>query len=550
MKLTDTLSLPATTATQTLAILAQKGAGKTYLARKLTEELLLAHQQVVCLDPTGVWWGLRAGPTGDQSEGLSIIIMGGNHADVPLQPDAGEIVAEFIVTTGQSVVLDLSLFESKAAQNRFLTALAERLYRLKAKTEYKTPLHLMLDEADQFVPQKPQPGEQRMLGAFEAIVRQGRSRGLGMTMISQRAAVVNKNVLTQIDALMCLRNTGKHDIDTLKAWVSSALHTKAQADEFIASLPTLQVGEMWFWSPGWLMKFERGQVLPISTYDSSRTPDASTPLPTVQLRPVDLSALTTAIQASTEQAKENDPAELKRTITDLRRQLAEKPQAERVEVHVITPGAREAMETLRELLGQVLKAVPEEKPLNSVKLKIPTNFDVGQPVRITEEFIEESREARRYNASATNGTLPKCERAILTVLAQLGTCGRSKIALISDYSARSSTFGNGLSSLRTKGYIAGSDPIDITEAGLTALGPFERLPTGLDCIRHYRASLPKCEGAILAVLLDKPGHTATKQTIAETSGYSVTSSTFGNGLSALRTRELITGRDLITLVVP
>lgn len=56
--------LPLDLVTQTQAIVATKGRGKTYLAMVQTEEMLEAGQQVVCLDPTGVWWGLRADGTG------------------------------------------------------------------------------------------------------------------------------------------------------------------------------------------------------------------------------------------------------------------------------------------------------------------------------------------------------------------------------------------------------------------------------------------------------------------------------------------------------
>jgi DNA helicase HerA-like ATPase len=110
-----------------------------------------------------------------------------------------------VVDHGGSFVIDMSMFESNAAQDRFAADFAERLYRAKASNRH--PLHLMVDKADSFAPQKPQPGQQRMLGAFEAIVRRGRIRGLGATLISQRAAVINKNVLTQTECLIALQVT-------------------------------------------------------------------------------------------------------------------------------------------------------------------------------------------------------------------------------------------------------------------------------------------------------------------------------------------------------
>lgn len=56
--------LPLEAVTQTFAILAKRGVGKTYTAKVLTEEMLKAGQQVVVIDPIGVWWGLRSSADG------------------------------------------------------------------------------------------------------------------------------------------------------------------------------------------------------------------------------------------------------------------------------------------------------------------------------------------------------------------------------------------------------------------------------------------------------------------------------------------------------
>lgn len=69
-------------------ILAKRGAGKTYTALVLVEELLGAGAQVVVADPVGVWWGPRAAANG-KDPGLPIVVMGGDHGDVPLEASAG-----------------------------------------------------------------------------------------------------------------------------------------------------------------------------------------------------------------------------------------------------------------------------------------------------------------------------------------------------------------------------------------------------------------------------------------------------------------------------
>jgi hypothetical protein len=59
-----------------------------------------------------------------------------------------------------SVVLDLSQFRKHEVAT-FMTAFMENLYRLKAREQYRTPMMLVVDEADAIAPQKPQKGEER-----------------------------------------------------------------------------------------------------------------------------------------------------------------------------------------------------------------------------------------------------------------------------------------------------------------------------------------------------------------------------------------------------
>jgi DNA helicase HerA-like ATPase len=214
LQIADDFSIPIEAVTQTFAILAKRGRGKTYTACVIVEEMLDAGQHVVVVDPVGVWWGLRSSADG-KGPGLPIVIMGGDHADVPLEATAGKLVASVIVEQRVSAVLDLSGF-SRAEQTRFMTDFAEVLYRTN-----REPLHVVLDEADQWAPQQPVPESRRMLGAVEKIVRMGRAHGLGVTLITQRPAVLNKNVLTQTEILVTLQMTGPQDRKAIKEWVSA-----------------------------------------------------------------------------------------------------------------------------------------------------------------------------------------------------------------------------------------------------------------------------------------------------------------------------------------
>jgi DNA helicase HerA-like ATPase len=271
LKIGTGLALPLEAATETAAILGRRGSGKTHTAVVMAEEMLAAGVQVVILDPLDVWWGLRVAKDG-KSAGVAIYVCGGSHADIPLSADAGRILADAVVDRHLSMVLSVRHL-SKTDQRRFVGDFCERLYERKADPKHRTALHVFLDEADAFVPQRLVPGSERCFGAVDTMVRRGRSSGLAVTLISQRPQVVNKDVLSQTEVLVAHQLTGPQDRKALQAWID-ANDTDGRSDEFMASLASLPRGTAWFWSPGLLKIFARVAVRDRHTFDSSATPKA------------------------------------------------------------------------------------------------------------------------------------------------------------------------------------------------------------------------------------------------------------------------------------
>src|SRR6185503_7488933 len=211
----------------------------TYTAAVFVEEMLEAQLQVVVIDPLDVWFGLRTSADG-KGDGYPIIIAGGHHGDVPLEPGAGKLLADLVVDDGVSAVFSLRHL-SKQAQRDFVAAFGERLYDRKGEDRHRTQLHLVIDEADAFVPQRLHPGVERAFGAIDTLVRRGRSSGIGTTLISQRAAVLSKDVLTQTEVLVAHQTTGPQDRKALEAWIE-AHDTEGHQKEFMASLASLPRG--------------------------------------------------------------------------------------------------------------------------------------------------------------------------------------------------------------------------------------------------------------------------------------------------------------------
>jgi DNA helicase HerA-like ATPase len=312
------LSLPLEATTQAIGVLAKRRVGKSYTARRFAEQLLKAGQQVVIVDPKGDWWGIRSSADG-KSPGLPVVILGGERGDVPLEVGGGEVVAKLVVEERVSALLDLSSFRKRELA-RFMAEFLETLYRLKAKETLRTPMMLVIDEADAIAPQKPQEGEERMLGAAEDIVRRGGQRGIGCMMITQRTAVLNKNVLTQCEMLIALRTIAPQDLKAMQAWID--VHgSLEERDQLMESLPSLPVGEAWFWSPGWPTSdgiFKRVKVLPIDTFDSGATPKAGEKrVEPKNLADIDLAAVTRQMAETIERVKADDPKELRKEIAIL-----------------------------------------------------------------------------------------------------------------------------------------------------------------------------------------------------------------------------------------
>lgn len=363
LKFARGVELPNDAVTQTFGFLGRRGSGKSYGATKLVEEMLAASCQVVALDPIGNWYGLRLGADG--KAGFQVPVFGGLHGDIPLEPGAGALIADTIIDRGISAIIDVSQFR-KGQRKQFVADFAEQLYNRKKAQRVRTPLHVVFEEAQVFAPQKPQKGEERMLGAVEDIVRLGRNFGLGATLISQRPQSVNKEVLNQVECLVVLQTNGPHERKAIEEWVRyQGLNIRKMVDE----LPSLPVGTAYIWSPQWLNILKKAKILKKRTQDTSATPTSKGlvigPEPK-RLKPKDLAAIEAAMGDLVERAKENDPVRLKNQVRELKAAVAKlearAPAVEHVEtiVESVVPAALPKVHRLLEIsLGKFREEITD-----------------------------------------------------------------------------------------------------------------------------------------------------------------------------------------------
>jgi hypothetical protein len=258
------LTLPAEAATWTFADLAIKGAGKTYGACVLAEEMVKNNIPILAIDGLGIWWGLRVGVNNKgepdpKKKGLPLVVFGGQHKDLPLpmkqldrsrqslDEDKLRLMVKAILEARISAVLDTSEL-SKTMQRRVVATFVNELNRLNANFGVR---HVFIEEADMWCPQKGLTGEIAVsAGAIDDLVRRGGNWNLGCTLITQRSAVLNKDVLTQANCLIVLRILHQLDKNAVKTWVESVVRPDdPKIKQWYDSLRDLENGEAYIWHP-------------------------------------------------------------------------------------------------------------------------------------------------------------------------------------------------------------------------------------------------------------------------------------------------------------
>lgn len=565
-KIADNSSLPVEAVTQTFATLAVRGSGKSYLSSVLAEEMLKAGQQIIAFDPTGGWWGLRSSADG-KSAGHPVVVFGGEHADVPLEETAGEVIATSIIQGRYPAVIDVSLLR-KGATQRFAVSFFETLYRLN-----REPVHLFVDEADSLAPQSNRYGgeENRLLGAMEDIVRRGRKRGIGCSLITQRPAVLNKNVLTQCESLFVLRMGHPRDIAAIKEWVD--VHAAFEESKtVISSLPTMKVGEAWLWSPAWLGVLKRMQIRKRETFDSSATPKPGQVIRQPKKRAeIDLKQLGAQIAQTIERAKASDPRELQKQVLRLQRELtishnevemvkglaAKKIASKPVEIPVLSEKVAKqltaSVDKLERVLGAVmtgLRESVEDVKRGMAQFKSP---QFAPPTKAT--AVQEVKRLVAPTLARTDLAKPKVdnlpvdltgpEQRILDAIAWLESIRvenpeQGAVAFLAGYTVGGGAFNNPRGRLNTRGFVkAAGGRISLTEAGRAAANTPDAPLTTEELQRRILERLPTPEQRILKPLLKAYPNSISTDELANLAQYAPKAGAFNNPKGRLRTLGLI-----------
>jgi uncharacterized protein len=513
-----------------IAIVGTSGSGKTYAAKGFVERLLDHGTRMAIVDPLGVWWGLRASADA-AAAGYPVVVFGGRHADVPIDEGMGAALGRLIAREPLACVVDVSELGSAAARRRFMTAFAEAVYEGN-----REPLHLVFDEADLWAPQRPTPEGTALLGRIEEIVRRGRVRGFIPWLITQRPAVLHKDVLSQADTLIAMKLTSSQDRAAVGAWIEGQAD-REEGKRILADLPRLQRGEGYIWSPGREV-LQRVRFPAIHTFDSSRAPARGERIATPRtLAQVDLTAIMAALESG---AAEPAPARAHRDdrlIAVLERQLAEARDCAAVLEQENADLRRRLSDIASLAVGQT-----EEQRASDINAAIPNQ---GMPAPVAAIDVPsrwQDRKSSHREPKVVAGSGGKgAELRILRVLAQQhpARLAESQWAILSRMKRTGGTWQTYKSRLRSRGLIAQDGrEWSVTPEGLAVAGVVPRQPQTPAELRSMWKEALGSAGRLIDVLLDAGGQLPRNE-LAARAGLTSNAGTFGTYLSRLRSNDLV-----------
>lgn len=560
------LPIPEGVLAQHIAILGKTRSGKSSKARVLVE-YLLEHDLPVCIiDPKGDWWGLKLAASG-RAAGFSLVIFGGDHADIPITDKAGTAVAEIVATGNRSCLIDLGGW-TVSARTRFFIDFAETLFKLT-----KGNRHLVIDEVHNFCPKGKLFGDASpmMLHWANRLATEGQGKGIRLIAASQRPQKVHNDFLTSCETLIACRTNHPADRVAFKEWMEGCADPKVGKD-VLDTLASMQRAEAWTWSPEIDYGPARITWPKFATYDSFKPQDQDA-APLTGWAEVDLEEVKNRLASFVEEAQKNDPKQLLAKIAQLQR---EKANAERNASTLLDRLVKEekrvrelekanngienrqpkqpavdqaAISTLQKILQLTTKAlgrdcVFDKTELNGSEISSPLG-EKQKPQQISALKTERTKSVRTSTNTSTGITGP--EQKVINAIAWYMVAKvpepytKVQVAAVAGYSPNSGGFNNLLGKLRTAGLIEYPTPgaIRLTDKGWTFTDPMKAPGSSTDLHDMLKAKLSAPQWRVLQQVIDSYPDAVTKSALGQSAGYSATSGGFNNLVGSLRSLGLI-----------
>jgi len=229
--------------------------GKSWTARKIVEESF-GQAGIIIIDPEGEYISLR--------EKYPFLIIG---KDIPLQIETAEFMADKILESNISVIIDLSMIEVELGKD-YVNSFLRQFFFLE--TTLRKPYLIVVEEAEEFMPERG-IATSTCLEILRNITKKGGKRGIGILVIAHRPAWVSKGVLSQCVNKALGRIDWPSDLQVLEDYARVP-------HQFIDKLPTLGKGEFCFVGD-WVKGIAFVKVGQVRTTHLGFTPEVIPPSP-------------------------------------------------------------------------------------------------------------------------------------------------------------------------------------------------------------------------------------------------------------------------------
>lgn len=209
-----------------LLIQASSGGGKSRTLRRIAEQAF-GTVPVIIIDPEGEFASLR--------EKFGFLLVG-KDGDVPATVETAALLAERILRTGISVIIDL--YELRPAERHaWLRAFLDAL--MNAPRDLWRDYLILIDEAEGFAPESGE-GESAAKSAVLDVAKRGRKRGFGLVLATLRVSRLDKSVLAEMqNSLVGLVTM---DVDLDRAASAMGYKRGKVRDDFQRGLADLEPG--------------------------------------------------------------------------------------------------------------------------------------------------------------------------------------------------------------------------------------------------------------------------------------------------------------------
>jgi hypothetical protein len=354
-------------------------------------------------------------------------------------------------------------------------------------------------------------------------------RGFIPWLITQRPAVVHKDVLSQADILITMKLTSSQDREAIGAWIEGQAD-RQEGRRILAELPRLRQGEGYLWAPGHEL-LERVQFPAIRTFDSSRTPRrGEQPAAQRTLADVDLTAITAALAVAT--VSTPDPGEPgpidNRQLSKLEIEL----DAARQRIAELEQENRDLVGRLEQIVALAFRPFGSAEPATVV-----------EPRPAAQPSAAPRPRPRAPTGHGADRDIQGAGRKLLIAAAQHAPARFTwgQLATLAGLKPSGGHFNAGRKQLRQRGYVdENNNLVGVTEAGLKAAGTVPASPsTPAERLALWCKRLPAPAPEILRTLAAQSDRSLSADEIAAGLGKKPSGGHWNSGIAILRNNGLI-----------